>query len=96
MDTNDLVVVQGHSHPALLRDTLLAQDVSWVSGTHPLLTSWAAKTRYRQADAACKLTAASDVAFKLNFEQPQWAITPGQSAVIYDGEICLGGGVISR
>ena len=55
----------------------------------------AAKTRYRQADAACTLSAAEGAAFQLDFSEPQWAVTPGQSAVLYDGEVCLGGGVIA-
>ena len=96
LDTNTLVVVQGHDHPALLKNTLLAQNASWVNGAKPRANSYAAKTRYRQTDAACTLDAADDASFALNFDQPQWAVTPGQSAVIYDGEICLGGGVILR
>jgi tRNA-specific 2-thiouridylase len=55
----------------------------------------AAKTRYRQADAACHLSDANLSGFTLNFAEPQWAVTPGQSAVLYDGEVCLGGGVIA-
>ena len=54
-----------------------------------------AKTRYRQADAACTL-ALPGGAMRLDFQAPQWAVTPGQSAVVYDGEVCLGGGVIAR
>jgi tRNA-specific 2-thiouridylase len=52
-----------------------------------------AKTRYRQADVACRLGASED-GFALDFEQPQWAVTPGQSAVLYQGDVCLGGGII--
>jgi tRNA-specific 2-thiouridylase len=55
----------------------------------------AAKTRYRQADAPCCVLASSDAACELHFGQAQWAVTPGQSAVLYDGEVCLGGGVIA-
>ena len=55
----------------------------------------AAKTRYRQADAPCVLTVATHETFGLNFLEPQWAVTPGQSAVLYDGEVCVGGGVIA-
>jgi len=54
----------------------------------------AAKTRYRQADAACTLAASSATQCELHFKQAQWAVTPGQSAVLYQGEVCLGGGVI--
>jgi len=90
---NRLVVVQGHDHPWLQSSTLRALDTSWVSGQAPAPGALAAKTRYRQADAACHLET-SDDGFELAFEAPQWAVTPGQSAVLYDGEVCLGGGVI--
>jgi tRNA-specific 2-thiouridylase len=53
-----------------------------------------AKTRYRQADAACVLAASNAIHCELHFKQAQWAVTPGQSAVLYQGEVCLGGGVI--
>ena len=92
---NTLWVVQGHEHPWLLSDALAAQDASWVSGHAPAAGALAAKTRYRQSDAPCRLSEASTSSFSLDFSQPQWAVTPGQSAVIYDGEICLGGGVIA-
>ena len=96
MASNELVVVQGHDHSALLKLTLRAQDASWVSGEKPLQQSYGAKTRYRQADSSCSLDAVDDATFALRFSQAQWAVTPGQSAVLYDGDICLGGGVISR
>ncbi len=99
MDRNELVVVQGHGHPALLKHTLRAQDASWISGEPPATVSLAAKTRYRQADSICRLLQtenSSPKAFSLNFDRAQWAVTPGQSAVVYDRDICLGGGVISR
>ena len=100
LDRNELVVVQGHDHPALFKHTLDAQDASWVSGVAPSPDVYGAKTRYRQADSACSLTDAGEShepgAFALHFEHPQWAVTPGQSAVLYHGDICLGGGVISR
>lgn len=91
---NALVVVQGHEHAALQSGALTADDVSWVAGRPPAPGRYAAKTRYRQADAACTLRA-TDAGFALDFDAPQWAVTPGQSAVLYDGEICLGGGVIA-
>jgi tRNA-uridine 2-sulfurtransferase len=92
---NTLWVVQGHDHPWLLSPALRAQDVSWVSGQAPAAGLLAAKTRYRQADAPCQFEAEGEGGFALHFTEPQWAVTPGQSAVVYDGEICLGGGVIT-
>ncbi len=93
---NVLIVVQGHEHPLLLNTTLHAQDISWVipaapDNQHP----YSAKTRYRQQDAACRFTKLEDKRFELEFDTPQWAITPGQSVVIYDKDICLGGGIIT-
>jgi tRNA-specific 2-thiouridylase len=93
LDRNVLVAVQGHEHPWLLSSELRAADCSWVAGAPPAGGALAAKARYRQADAPCRFEPDGD-GFRLSFEQPQWAVTPGQSAVLYDGEICLGGGVI--
>lgn len=73
-----------------------ADDLSWVAGHPPAEgTQLAAKTRYRQADAPCAVTRATGDALTLTFQQAQWAVTPGQSAVLYDGDICLGGGIIA-
>jgi tRNA-specific 2-thiouridylase len=94
MAANTLYIVQGHDHPWLLADTLMADDLSWVAGHAPAQLAVAAKTRYRQTDAACSI-APGDGSITLRFAQPQWAVTPGQSAVVYDGEVCLGGGVIT-
>jgi tRNA-specific 2-thiouridylase len=94
LDRNVLRVVQGHDHPWLLSQKLQADDTSWVAGEVPPPGMLAAKTRYRQVDAACTLSNASP-GFALDFEVPQWAVTPGQSAVLYQGEVCLGGGVIA-
>ena len=93
---NTLHVVQGHDHPWLLSRWLQAEDASWVAGTPPAAGPLAAKTRYRQADAAVHLRARRPAASRLRFDAPQWAVTPGQSAVLYDGEVCLGGGVIAQ
>ncbi|MDQ6681253.1 MAG: tRNA 2-thiouridine(34) synthase MnmA [Pseudomonadota bacterium] len=95
--TNTLRVVQGYDHPWLLSKTLVADDLSWVAGAAPACAAYTAKSRYRQADAPCRLIpdAADADAIELHFAAPQWAVTPGQSAVVYDGEVCLGGGVIS-
>ena len=94
LERNVLVVVQGHAHRALLSSALQADDVSWIAGTVPTAGRFAAKTRYRQADAACDFTP-TEAGFSLDFDVPQWAVTPGQSAVLYDGEVCLGGGAIA-
>ncbi|WP_052231404.1 tRNA 2-thiouridine(34) synthase MnmA [Tepidimonas taiwanensis] len=91
--TNTLWAVQGHDHPWLLSPRLHAQDASWIAGEPPPPGRYAAKTRYRQTDAACAFETTAD-GFALAFDEPQWAVTPGQSAVLYDGEVCLGGGVI--
>ena len=96
MQSNTLWVVQGHDHPWLLSKSLEADDVSWVAGDTPAARDYAAKSRYRQADAPCALDEGANGAFRLQFPQAQWAVTPGQSAVLYDGEVCLGGGVISQ
>ena len=95
MDSNTLWVVQGHDHRWLLSTELSAQDCSWVAAAPPALGSLAAKTRYRQADASCALRAATAGSCELVFSEAQWAVTPGQSAVLYQGEVCLGGGVIA-
>lgn len=93
--TNTLYVVQGHDHPWLLSHTLQAGDASWVAGHPPAPgAQLAAKTRYRQADAPCVVQEVEGNTFSLKFSEAQWAVTPGQSAVLYDGDVCLGGGII--
>jgi len=94
MASNTLWVVQGHDHPWLLSAQLQAQDLSWTAGKPPTAGQFQAKTRYRQQDAACALAWGQN-SMQLDFPEAQWAVTPGQSAVLYDGEVCLGGGVIS-
>jgi tRNA-uridine 2-sulfurtransferase len=95
---NTLHVVQGHEHAWLQSSWLQANDISWVAGAAPpeaCATRLAAKTRYRQSDAPCQLRF-TDAGMRLDFSSAQWAVTPGQSAVLYDGEVCLGGGVIAQ
>jgi tRNA-specific 2-thiouridylase len=97
MARNELIVVQGHDHPLLLRNRLEAGDLSWIAGSGPAsddAQELGAKTRYRQTDASCSVVSLSAERLDLAFEAPQWAVTPGQSAVLYRGEVCLGGGVI--
>jgi tRNA-specific 2-thiouridylase len=95
LDRNELIVVQGHDHPLLLRERLSALDLAWVSGTPPdSRIAYSGKTRYRQADAACRIGHIGDEDLEVEFSAPQWAVTPGQSVVLYRGETCIGGGVI--
>ena len=92
---NALVVVQGHDHPRLYRKDVRAIDMHWIGGVPPALPrKLAAKTRYRMADARCAVEA-SDDGVVAHFDVPQFAPTPGQYLVLYDGERCLGGGVIA-
>jgi tRNA-specific 2-thiouridylase len=94
IEQNTLYIVQGHDHPWLLSGRLEAGQASWISGEAPETRQLSAKTRYRQADVACTVQAQGLDRFALDFVEPQWAVTPGQSAVLYDGDVCLGGGII--
>ncbi|WP_051849358.1 tRNA 2-thiouridine(34) synthase MnmA [Thiomonas sp. FB-Cd] len=97
MLSNTLYVAQGHHHPWLLSRALRASNTSWVAGRPPASDQvLSAKTRYRQTDNACQIHRMEPGGFTLTFDTPQWAVTPGQSAVIYAGEVCLGGGVIDE
>ncbi|OGA55270.1 MAG: tRNA 2-thiouridine(34) synthase MnmA [Betaproteobacteria bacterium RIFCSPLOWO2_12_FULL_62_13] len=92
---NRLIVVQGHDHPALLSERLIATDLNWVSGAAPHCQwVYGAKTRYRQKDAPCAISEVDAQRCMVEFAEPQWAVTPGQSVVIYESQVCLGGGVI--
>jgi tRNA-specific 2-thiouridylase len=98
LSTNTLVVTQDHDHPLLLAKGLATTDACWVSGRSPQPgqgQSLGFKTRYRQPDAPGQLSVAEGSGFDVAFDSPQWAVTPGQSVVAYDGEVCLGGGIIS-
>jgi len=96
MAKNELIVVQGHEHPLLLNDGLLASQLTWID-PEPPITNWvyAAKTRYRQPDAPCEIDRITENEIEIRFGQKQWAITPGQSAVVYESNVCLGGGIIT-
>jgi len=94
LENNTLWVVQGHDHAWLLSSRLQALDASWIAGESPEPGRVAAKTRYRQSDAPCAITPSGNREFTLHFTENQWAVTPGQSAVVYAAEVCLGGGVI--
>ncbi|MCM2277425.1 MAG: tRNA 2-thiouridine(34) synthase MnmA [Oligoflexia bacterium] len=95
-ERNILYVARGERHPALYADWLTAAELSWVSqaAPSPLPFECKAKIRYRQADQDCVIRSLSDGRLRVEFRQPQRAIAPGQSIVLYDGNRCLGGGVI--
>jgi tRNA-specific 2-thiouridylase len=94
--SNTLYIVQERDHPWLLQHTIHLENVSWVAGAAPMLPLMCtAKTRYRQQDAACQVNHDQSQTLQLAFDLPQWAVTPGQSAVMYRGAECLGGGIIT-
>ena len=94
---NELIVAQGHDHSALLSTGLIAQQLYWVDRQpirEPLRCT--VKTRYRQTDVPCIIEPIDDESIKVIFDEPQIAVTPGQSAVFYLNEVCLGGGIIEQ
>lgn len=91
--SNQVVLVEGEHHPALYVDALIAHELSWVKEVPSLPIRLRAKVRYRQNDQPC-LVEASPEGLRVIFDEPQRAVTPGQSVVFYDGDVCLGGGVI--
>ena len=95
VENNILIVAQGHEHPRLMSAGLIAQQLDWVSReplTQPMRC--VVKTRYRQEDIPCTVTTLGDDKISVRFDNPVAAVTPGQSAVFYQDEVCLGGGVI--
>lgn len=93
---NVLIVAQGQDHPRLFANTLFAIQPHWISGLMPTLPlECTAKIRYRQEDTSC-IIYAENATLRVEFQQPQRAITPGQSIVFYDHDICLGGAIIER
>ncbi|EOS93793.1 tRNA 2-thiouridine(34) synthase MnmA [Erwinia tracheiphila] len=97
VEKNQLVVAQGHDHPRLMSVGLIAQQLDWVDRdvlSQPMRCT--VKTRYRQEDIPCLLTLVSNDRLEVRFDEPVSAVTPGQSAVFYQGDICLGGGIIEQ
>lgn len=103
LDKNRLIVGQGHEHPMLMSNELTAYKLDWIEGLPPADVfsdtglRCMAKSRYRQPDQACHVFATKEDGSEVRvvFDEPQRAVTPGQSAVFYIDEVCLGGGVIA-
>jgi tRNA-specific 2-thiouridylase len=92
---NTLVVVQQHDHPLLLTREFDTEPASWIAGSPPgRRFNCVVKTRYRQADQACEVDVQPDGRCHVRTVLAQRAVTPGQSAVFYQGEACLGGAII--
>lgn len=97
LERNVLIVAQGHDHPALYSHGLYATNVNWLLPETPEEPfTCTAKFRYRQQDQKVTVIPQADGTIQIEFDQPQRAVTPGQSAVLYQGEICIGGGIIDR
>jgi len=97
LSCNELLVVQGHDHPALMTQTVTASGADWVSDDAIELGSKiTAKTRYRQQDQACVIIDINNEGLIARFDEPQRAVTPGQALVFYEGRKCLGGATIDH
>lgn len=96
MQKNEIIVAQGTNHPALYKQSMVVENMHWIDRHYTnSAPSISAKIRYRQVQQNCHATQIDENSWSLQFEQPQRAVTPGQYAVLYDGALCLGGGVIS-
>ncbi|TAA48391.1 tRNA 2-thiouridine(34) synthase MnmA [Corallincola spongiicola] len=95
LERNVLLVAQGHDHPRLFSNGLIADQLHWVDRQGPQDTlRCTVKTRYRQTDVPCTLKRLSEDTIEVRFDEPQAAVTPGQSVVVYQGDVCLGGAII--
>nr|WP_300310797.1 tRNA 2-thiouridine(34) synthase MnmA [Halomonas sp.] len=96
LERNVLIAVQGKHHPLLYTDSLSTEAMDWVAGSAPTSEGrFTAKTRYRQTDVPCTMRTRPDGGVDVHFDEAQRAVTPGQSLVLYSGDVCLGGGVIN-
>ncbi len=96
IENNVLIVGQGHNHPLLFSNSLQCEQMNWISGAEPEMPlRCVAKTRYRQVDQACVLKQLDDDCYEVSFDEPQRAVTLGQSVVFYVNDVCLGGGIIT-
>ncbi|MCE3284025.1 MAG: tRNA 2-thiouridylase [Steroidobacteraceae bacterium] len=99
LDRNALIVVQQHDHPLLLARVITTEPAQWVAGLPPVHPGdrfrCTVKTRYRQADQPCEVKLLADGGCIVRTDSAQRAVTPGQSAVLYDGPVCLGGAIIA-
>ena len=96
MKRNTLIVVQGPKHPLLFKSNLTCSQLSWVCGLPPTTPSTLkAKIRYQQVEQVCVISQQDAKTYQVQFEQPQRAVTPGQSIVFYEDDVCLGGGIIN-
>ena len=97
LERNVLIVGQGHEHPLLMSHSLVANKLDWVAGEAPSDEfRCTAKTRYRQDDVACTVKRLNESEWLVEFDDKQRAVTPGQSVVFYQDEVCLGGGIIKE
>ncbi len=94
LNANNLIVAQGNENPALFSQSMIVNNINWIGPAPELPFEGMVKTRYRQADQACTLSRLGPDQYQVSFEEPQRAVTPGQWACFYEGEVCLGGGII--
>jgi tRNA-uridine 2-sulfurtransferase len=95
-DRNALIVVQDHDHPLLMSDSFIVEDMHWLVAPDGAETACAVKTRYRQSDLPCRVRPQGTGRWHVTLSAPARAVTPGQYAVFYADDLCLGGGVIAE
>jgi tRNA-uridine 2-sulfurtransferase len=95
-DRNVLIVVQDHDHPLLMSDSFIVEDMHWLVAPGGAETECAVKTRYRQSDLPCRVRPQAAGRWHVTLSAPARAVTPGQYAVFYADDLCLGGGVIAE